>query len=243
VQALGLVGGSGGNDALTLGGGNWQLDADTATGTPNVTVNVQSGASAVFASDQHLAGLNIAGGSAQMAAGTRKTLSAGALSISNGGKLDLNVSDLLTTTPVATIRSYLRSAYTAAQNWTGSGITSSVVQGDPVKSSLAYVDGGDPNVALAGIKQINGQAVPAGQVLVRPTLNGDFNLDGVVNDLDLQVFSGLGQYDRPNTNQTWLQGDLNYDGKVDDTDLLLFSGAGNYNNGASFASRAGLTTT
>ena len=53
-------------------------------------------------------------------------------------------------------------------------------------------------------------------VTVMPTYAGDFNLDGVVNDLDLAVWQanfGMGT--------TWQMGDANYDGVVNGLDLDL----------------------
>ena len=51
---------------------------------------------------------------------------------------------------------------------------------------------------------------------VMATYPGDFNLDGVVNDLDLDIFkanAGIGT--------TWQMGDANYDGVVNGLDLDL----------------------
>jgi hypothetical protein len=64
-----------------------------------------------------------------------------------------------------------------------------------------------------------------------------------VDDTDLAIFSGLGQYNQPSDKFGWLGGDLNQDGKVDDTDLLIFSGAGNYNGPTYGAAAAGASHT
>ncbi len=57
-----------------------------------------------------------------------------------------------------------------------------------------------------------------GQVTVMATYPGDFNLDGVVNNLDLAIF-----YANVFTGTTWQRGDANYDGVVNglDRDLLV----------------------
>ena len=56
------------------------------------------------------------------------------------------------------------------------------------------------------------------QVIVMATYPGDFNLDGVVDNLDLSIW-----FANAFTGSTWQQGDANYDGVVDglDRDLLL----------------------
>ncbi len=56
------------------------------------------------------------------------------------------------------------------------------------------------------------------QVVVMATYPGDFNLDGVVDDLDCRIW-----FANAFTGSTWQQGDANYDGVVNglDRDLLL----------------------
>ena len=56
------------------------------------------------------------------------------------------------------------------------------------------------------------------QVIVMATYPGDFNLDGVVDNLDLKIWLA-----NAFTGSTWQQGDANYDGVVDglDRDILL----------------------
>jgi PEP-CTERM motif len=109
------------------------------------------------------------------------------------------------------------------------------------------VNGAYANDPLIG-GPIPGQpGLATNRILIRPALYGDFNLDGKVDDTDLAIFSGLGQYNKPSDKFGWLGGDLNHDGKVDDTDLLIFSGAGNYNGpaygtGPSSAARSASTT-
>ena len=49
------------------------------------------------------------------------------------------------------------------------------------------------------------------------TYRGDFNLDGVVNDLDLNIFKG-----NAGIGTTWQMGDANYDGVVNGLDFDLW---------------------
>src|SRR5207248_190734 len=96
VQRLKFSGaGGGGNDVVNVTGGAYELDADTAVGSPNVTVSVGAGATVAFASDQHLAGLTINGGTVATAASGNAQIAAGSLSITGGGKLDLGMGSLL----------------------------------------------------------------------------------------------------------------------------------------------------
>ena len=142
------------------------------------------------------------------------------------GQLDLANSDLLTQTAVGTIRGYLASAYDGG-DWSGSGITSSVAQGNPNQYGIGYAAGSDPHNPRPD--------VPAGAVLVRPTLVGDINLDGKVNFFDITQLLGY----KYNTGQpaSYTDGDINYDGKVNFLDLSLLLSA-NYNTGQTFSAMA-----
>ncbi|MDP3790663.1 MAG: LamG-like jellyroll fold domain-containing protein [Candidatus Omnitrophota bacterium] len=58
-----------------------------------------------------------------------------------------------------------------------------------------------------------------------PFITGDFNLDGAIDDTDVDILSaGYGGSDK-----TYSEGDANYDGRVDDTDVDIFSA--NYGQG------------
>jgi hypothetical protein len=62
----------------------------------------------------------------------------------------------------------------------------------------------------------------ADTVTVMATYPGDFNLDGVVNNLDRQIW-----FANAYSGTTWQQGDANHDGVVNDLDRdVLFSNAG-----------------
>jgi hypothetical protein len=204
VPAVQLIGGSGGNDTLNVLSGTFNVDASTATGTPNVSVIVGSGATASFTADQRIAGLAI-----------------------NGGLADLGTHTLLTTASGAAIHGYLASGFGTNQDWGGtSGLTSSLAKGNPVKYTLGYAAGSDQSAQDAGI------AVSPGQVLVKPTLVGDANLDGKVDFFDVTQVLGY----KYNTGQaaSYTDGDVNYDGVVDFFDIAMLLSA-NYNSGQVFA--------
>ena len=231
VQTLQFHGGSGGSDSINLVSGSYNLDADTPTGTPNVSVSVQSGANATFGTDQHLAGLTIIDGTAAVVSATRRTIDAAALSIQGHGKLDLGGNDLLTLTSVATIRGYLANGY-AGGNWNGATangiIVSSSAAGSGQTRTLAYATAGDNVVPF----------IPAGKTLVQYAIPGDADLSGTVDFNDftsLQV--GFGHP------SNWSQGDFNYTGTVDFNDFTIlqvnFGHTGTASSAASSSAKAG----
>ena len=75
-----------------------------------------------------------------------------------------------------------------------------------------------------------GTGIPLTQILVRPTLTGDLNGDGVVNSYDVTLFNTFGLFNQP-TNLGYQAGDLNGDGVVDSKDVAIFNSAGNFGNG------------
>jgi hypothetical protein len=246
VQGLQMRGGSGGNDVIDIADGSFDVDGDTAVGIPNVSVVVEAGGIARFTGDQHLANLTINGASAEIVTASRQTVSVGGLSITAGGRLDLGNNNLSvdnTVTPFATLQSYWQAGYNNDANagyglWDGSsGITSSVAttsaQGD-AKITIGYLDGAaqdDPNIGIYA-DNIGGPTLATNQVLFRPCLMGDLNLDGVVDGNDIGIIIGLGFYGKTSAPHGWLDGDLNGDGLVDGNDVGLIIGTGTYNNGS-----------
>jgi hypothetical protein len=145
------------------------------------------------------------------------------LTITGSGKVDLNNNDLLTPTAPATIRGYLKNAYTPNGDWSGNGLTSSFASANPGKYSIGYAHAGDASNPLD---------IPAGQTLVRPVLVGDANLDGVVDFFDIAQVLGY-RYNAGGTTANYTDGDLDYNGKVDFFDLTVIL-SGNYNTGEAF---------
>jgi hypothetical protein len=159
----------------------------------------------------------------------RFTNTATLLSITGNGLLDLGNNDLLTPTPAATIRGYLINAYTLSDDWSGHGINSAFAMANPTKYTVGYANGNDQS------SQDARPDVPAGKVLVVPTLVGDANLDHTVDFFDITQLLGY----KYNTGQpaSYTDGDLNYDGVVDFFDLSVLLSA-NYNSGEIFAAPA-----
>jgi hypothetical protein len=147
------------------------------------------------------------------------------VTIFTGGLLDLANNDLTTSTPAATIRGYLTSAYTAGQDWSGRGLSSSFAKANPSKFTVGYANGSDQSAQDAGIN------VAAGKVLVAPVLVGDANMDGRVDFFDIAQLLAY----KYNTGQAaaYTDGDLDYSGKVDFFDIATLL-SGNYNTGEQF---------
>jgi Dockerin type I domain len=98
------------------------------------------------------------------------------------------------------------------------GITSSSAAANPAKYALGYAEASDAlGLSGADTADFQGQAADATSALVRLTVYGDANLDGVVNFIDLvklaQNYNGPGE-------KSWGQGDFNFDGTVDFVDLV-----------------------
>jgi len=154
----------------------------------------------------------------------------GALSQAGGGKVDLANNRLVVDylpgdgTPIASIRAALVSGY-AGGAWNGPGIGSA---GISATRALGYAEASEALGADGGM--FGGEGVDGSAVLVRYTLAGDANLDGVVDFNDL-VKLAQNYNTSPAGASTWYRGDFNYDGSVDFNDLVKL--AQNYNTALS----------
>jgi len=100
----------------------------------------------------------------------------------------------------------------------GAGLKSSTVNADPIHQGMGYADG------TAGV--VSG--LPAGQILVRPALLGDVNLDGTVNATDIQQLQNRGQFNHGPTTNGWIDGDFDFDDVVNNVDIRTIALSGNY---------------
>ncbi len=197
--------------------------------SPNLSINVSTGASVAFSSVQHLAALTIAGGAVNIASGKSNTLVVNALSITNSGKLDLTDNSLIVDyaqgaqSPAATVEALIATGYNAG-NWQGNGVTSSNAA-DPSTNGI-YTLGIVDNAAMTNaFTSFGGQTVDTSSVLVRFTYRSDRNLDGAININD--SFSFNGSYNEAASSFNWLAGDLNFDGICSINDSFLFNGSYN----------------
>ena len=129
------------------------------------------------------------------------------------------------TSPLSTIQNQIKSG--ANNGWTGTGITSSYAaaiaadSSNPHKAAIGFAE-----ASALGLSSFGGQPVTGSAILMRYTLAGDSNLDGVVNALDFNaVATSFGT-----SGSTWVAGDFNYDGSVDTADFMSIS----QNFGATF---------
>jgi hypothetical protein len=197
--------------------GNWSAEAIPA-GVTNVAIN--SGTVTVtypFA----IGSLSLNGGTLQLGYGSAsETYSVSSLTISNGGKLDIGDNELIinfgsNSDPKTAILQSLASGYNGG-NWNGPGIDSSAAAVSKGAYGVGFADGTDGVV----------QGLSNGQIELKYTLNGDANLDGLVNAADFTIVAG--NFNRSVTG--WDQGDFNYDGLVNAADFTDL--AANFNQGA-----------
>src|ERR1019366_7023690 len=150
----------------------------------------------------------------------RSLLITGGLSIATTGLLDMGVNDMVVQGGTeSTIYNSLKAGFNAgAGYWNGTnGIVSMAAAGDTTYlttlgervSDGSSFDGATPNV---------------GDVLVKYTLYGDADLNGVLDGADYQqIDNGFGNHSLSG----WSNGDFNYDGAVDGSDFSLIDNAFN----------------
>ena len=244
-----LTGGNATLGALT-GAGSTSIDGH-GTATPNLSVGRFSQASIAIGQDSTVT---------VTPAALHVTNTVNNLAITSNGVLDLQNHHLLvnnTATPFAKVKQYIDAAYnidinTGFGDYNGrGGITSSVVKANVDFMGMGYYNGAlqNPNnpdnvgqILGPNSNSGTGTGIPYTQILVRPTLTGDLNGDGVVNAYDVNLFNSFGLFNQP-TNLGYQAGDLNGDGVVDSKDVNIFNSAGNFNNGSYLALTAAIRAT
>jgi T5SS/PEP-CTERM-associated repeat protein len=210
---------TGGTGAMNIGGG-----AATVSGNLKIWNNgsLSWTSGSLSAATVSLVG----GGRASLAAGGDKIFHVNSISIDSSSQLDLSdnamIVDYTGASPIASIQSAIHSGF-ASQTWTGTGISSSQAaavaadSSNPHKTAMGFAEASDLFTGLSGT--FLGQSVDNTSVLVRYTLRGDANLDGVVNALDFNALStNFGS-----SGKRWSQGDYNYDGAVDTSDFAFMA--------------------
>ncbi|MGD0137373.1 MAG: C10 family peptidase [Tepidisphaeraceae bacterium] len=193
-----ITGLPGAAQTLEVTAGTIVLNADLSADYPNYTLKIENGARVVLASDQTVGNLNV--------------ISGGTLDI---GKYEMIINYGTNSDPKTAILSNLRSGYNGG-SWTGAGIDSSAAALSKGAYGVGFADGADGIV----------QGLSNGQIELKYTLNGDANLDGLVNGSDFNILAA-------NFNQSaagWDYGDFNYDGLVNAADFNEL--AANFNQGA-----------
>ena len=127
----------------------------------------------------------------------------GGLSISGGGVVNVNASLAINfgspgNDPINTIVGYLQSGFNGGA-WTGtSGIASTSAAAGGRVTTLGYLDG--------NVDTTDSAEVAPNQILVKYTLVGDANLDGIVNFTDFAIV--LKNFAQPGTD--WAEGNFEY---------------------------------
>jgi unsaturated chondroitin disaccharide hydrolase len=213
-----IFNGGAGNDTLKIDAGTYTLSGDPASDA-NLTVDDESALSFAAAEPnmginaRHLAALNIDADAtaivdAPLFAADRAVLVLGSLSIDPAGKFDLTSNDMIVHNgDLANITSQLQLGF--GNN--SAGIVSSTA-GAEILGVLQNTVGGQPLYT-----QFDNQASVFTDVLVKYTVPGDADLNGVVNGADYaQIDNGFGRH-----LAGWSNGDFNYDGVVDGSDYSM----------------------
>ena len=207
---------------LTLIG---QGGADTVTVTAG-TATVAAGPAGGGFSAVPLSGLTVSAGARlrlamSAAAADRTVLTTGTVAVA--GTLDVGNGDAIVTKSDLAAVSALAASGFAGGRWTGAGVASSAAAADAMRlSAVGVIPNANGTAAL--YTAFDGVAVTASAVLVKSTIYGDTNLDGVVN---------LADYTRLDAGflakaTGWANGDFNYDGVVDASDYTLADNAFNH---------------
>ncbi|MGO9468335.1 MAG: endonuclease/exonuclease/phosphatase family protein [Isosphaeraceae bacterium] len=156
-------------------------------------------------------------------------------SIDSSSKLDLQDNDMIIENGGSELSTVQGLAQTGADypnnDWTGDGLTSSVAESNDANQGYEQtllavaLNGSLPSGPFTSWQAGSGMlALGPNDVIVKYTYNGDFNLDGMVDDSDaglLSAFYAPGvPYGAPGT--AFEYGDTNGDGYVDDSDAGLF---------------------
>jgi hypothetical protein len=114
---------------------------------------------------------------------------------------------------ISTLQNQLASGKTS--NYTGNGITSSLVAANPTTMSIAMVDNAD-----LSLTSYRGQTVDNNSIILAAARNGDATLDNKVDALDLNTLAAHWQQ---TSGALWSAGDFTGDGKVDALDLNVLA--------------------
>jgi len=200
---------TGGLPTLDVSAGTVTLSEDMSTTFANYTLSIETGASVLLDSVQHVGQLHIVG------TGSLNIQSYGVI-INYGSGSD----------PITSIAGYIASGYNGA-DWNGPGIiaTAARIPTNGLSYGVGYSDGNDNVVA----------GLPSGQIEVTYALLGDANLDSLVNGADFNILAA--NFNHGITG--WDQGDFNYDGLVNAADFNDLAANFNQSaSGASVASSA-----
>jgi ELWxxDGT repeat protein len=230
-----LITGGAGTDAVSISGtvGVPVAFAGSATDSLAVsaggTVTLAAAAAGSGVNARTMATLALGAGATLRVAtpaspGDRAVLDVGTLSLGTGAELDLGGNDMIVTGGgLSAVTALARSGF-AGGSWTGPGLASSAAAADGShRTALGVVQNVKADGTTPLYTTFDGVAVGASAVLVKYTVYGDVNLDGVVDIADFTLIDAgfIGK------RTGWANGDLNYDGTVDGSDFTLADNAFN----------------
>jgi hypothetical protein len=238
-----------GADVLNLDSGTYTLTAADAD-APNLTINdyslLQVAAAGATTFAPTIGALNLDSsasygtGNAVLLpsdSGAQTVLTVGSISMQSPTAQSLNLNDnnlIVQNSSFATISADVMQSY-AGGTWLGAGgIGSAAAATDATHLHTLGMVWNDDGAGHAIYSSFDGQPVGVDAILIRYTLWGDANLDGVVNTADyLLIDNGFALH-----LTGWRNGDFNYGAVVDGDDYSLIDNAFNEQNAASFAAAA-----
>jgi hypothetical protein len=140
------------------------------------------------------------------------------LSVAPGATLGIDsdmIIDYNGTSPLPAIESMVSAGYNGG-TWDGTSATSGIII-TPAGARVGTYVLGYAEASFLGVSSFDGVSVDSTAVLIKLTIPGDANLDGIVNSADLDQF--IGYYGGP---ANWSEGDFNYDGVCNADDFSLF---------------------
>jgi hypothetical protein len=226
------------NDTLSVtGNGTFALDAAQNSDTPNLTLNVASGATVNLSASHRFDNVIITGATVNVAPGGANTLITGGLSVAS--TLDLADNDMIVFytggSPLSTIAGLIRTARNGGA-WNGNGITSSSAAARPAHdTTLGAIDAADYKSVYGANSSFDGESLGGKDaVLIKYTYYGDTDFNGVVNGADYARLDTT--FNQETGTQTdiggWFNGDFDYNDKADGADYALIDAAFNSQLGA-----------
>ncbi len=226
-----------GAGTLTIGGAQSHGSAATIhaiAGVLNLNsdggdqLTVEANATVRFGSTQHIAALHVGpSGTATLTAGGGKVLVTTDLVVN--GTLDLANNVLVVRSTLAARAAVLNDVFAklasgfAGGLWNGSGINSSAAAADGRHVTALGVLLNDSGGGLPYYSTFSGVAVDVNCILVKYTLYGDTELNGVINAVDYaRLDNGF------SSNLTgWINGDFDYTGSINGNDYAYIDNAFN----------------
>lgn len=212
---------------ITEGSVHMHGNAGGPLGTRNLRIALAGGTVVRFLSSQDLAAVNVGDTAlAELVSAGDRVIDTDALFIGAAGKVDLwNNALIVRSTPAASdadlarITGYIRSARNTLPPWQGPGLTTGSGPAQPLHGLAVMLNRGGDGLPVHSV--FAGRPVDENSILVRYTLEGDANLDGVIDALDYfridqGYLNGLARYQ---------DGDFDYDMTVGPDDYMLIDAA------------------